>query len=70
MSAIAILIATGIGLAFFTVPWGWIVAPIPLGTGIGAIFPRPIRSALIGAALGTIAAFFIFQWLATMFGGG
>ena len=68
MSVIAVLIAAGILLVMFC-EGGWIVAPIPFGAGIGATFPKPIRSALIGAALGAIVVFFVFYWLSTHLGG-
>ena len=64
MSVIAILIAASILLVMFC-EGGWIVAPIPFGAGMGAMFPKPIRSALIGAALGATVAFFVFYWLST-----
>src|SRR5690242_2963832 len=62
MSVIAILIAVGIMLVMFC-EGGWIVAPIPFGAGIGAMFPKPVRSALMGTALGATIAFFVFYLL-------
>jgi len=77
LSAIAILIAGGILLfvcdfGFLDSPSSgqaaWFLSFAAIGAGVGAIFPRPIRSALIGAVLGTAAAYFLLQWLLTHIG--
>jgi hypothetical protein len=68
MSVTAILISASILLVMFC-EGGWIVAPIPFGAGIGAMFRKPIRSALIGALLGAIPAFFVFYLLSKYLGG-
>ena len=69
-SAITVLIATGLGLLFCAGPIGWFLVPVPLFAGIGAMLPRPIVSATIGAVLGVVAACLIFNWLSIAFSGG
>jgi hypothetical protein len=68
MSVIAVLIAVSIVPGIFSEGW-WLLAPIPFGAGIGAMFPKPIRSALIGAVLGAVVVFFVFYLLQTYLGG-
>jgi hypothetical protein len=69
LSVITALIAAAVGILAFT-EWGWIIAPIPFAAAIGAMFPKPIVSAIIGAMMGTAAAFLLFHWAAFVFGVG
>ena len=39
----------------------WHSGGAAIGAGIGVLFPKPIRSALIGAAMGAFAAFVLLQ---------
>jgi hypothetical protein len=63
LSAITILLLTGIVVLLYSASLGGAA----IGAGIGAMFPRPIRSALIGAVLGAIAAFLLVPWLISLF---